>query len=469
MAKISIPIVGQSYHLPDYSIDCQRTVNLYPQAVESQNAPAVTALLPTPGLLPKYQLGTGVVRGLFALDSFALCVMGTNLYRLNKDGSNALLGAIDGTSRVYFAENGLQVLIVGNSAYSYTIATGALAKITNEGFLGATSVTFVDSRFVVCVPDSGRFQFSGLLSTSFDALDYATAEGKSDKLVRVIANQRELWLIGETTSEVWFGTGDKDLPFQRMPGAFINIGCAAKDSVTLFGGSVIWVSRSDNGQGIIVMTQGYQAQRVSNHAIESEIARYSRIDDAIGYCYQQDGHSFYVLTFPTANKTWCFDLTTNMWHERASLDADYRQQRHRSNVHCFFNGQHLCGDYANGAVYVLDGNAYTDNGMAIMRERITPVLNADNVRLRISALEIMAQMGQDSNSDPQVMLAWSDDKGRSWSGKLQASLGKIGEFEKRMIFRRMGISRNRVFKLTMTDNARLVLLDSKADIEVLRT
>lgn len=468
MAKVNIPIVGQSYYLQDWSVDCQRTVNLYPQAVESGNAPQVTALLPTPGLVKKFEF-TGAIRGLYALADFALCVAGTTLYKINKDGSTAPIGTINGTSQVSFADNGFQVMIVGNSSYSYVIATGVLSKINDEGFLGATAVTFVDSRFVVSVPDSGRIQWSGLLNTTFNALDYATAEGKSDNLVSVMANQRELWLIGESTTEVWFGTGANGAPFERMQGAFLNVGCAAKDSIALFGSSLVWLSKTESGQGIVVMTNGYQPQRISNHAVESALSNYTRIDDAISYCYQQDGHSFLVMTFPAASKTWCFDVTTGMWHERASLDEDYNQQRHRTTCHCFFNGQHLVGDYENGMVYVLSNASNKDNDRPIMRERITPVLNAGNSRMRINSLEIMAQMGQQGNTSPQVTLSWSDDRGRSWSNGQNASLGGVGEFGRRMIFRRLGICRNRVFRLRMTDDARLVLLDSSADIEVLRS
>lgn len=471
MAKVSIPLIGQSYHLQDWAIDCQRTVNLYPQTVESGNGVTVSALLPTPGLVKKFEF-TGAIRGLYALEDFALCVAGTTLHRINKDGTSVQIGTVDGTSRVSFADNGLQVMIVGDSSYSYVIATGILSKITDEGFLGATAVSFVDSRFVVSVPDSGRIQWSGLLNTSFSALDYATAEGKSDNLVSVIANQRELWLIGSMTTEVWYGTGGNNVqapPFQRMPGAFLNVGCVAKDSIALFGNSLVWLSRTDKGQGIIVMTQGYQFQRISNHAIESALSSYSRIDDAIAYSYQQDGHSFYILSFPTADKTWCFDAVTQMWHERTSLDEDYNPQRHRSNCHCFFNGEHLIGDHSNGKVYAYNTTHYRDDETTIMRERITPVINSDNARICIHALEIMAQLGQDNNTEPQVMLDWSYDRGRTWSGRKQASLGRIGEFKKRLIFRRLGMSHSRVFRLRMTDNARLVLLDAKADIEVMPT
>lgn len=469
MAKIKLPIVGQSYHLPDWSIDCQRTINLYPQVIESGNTAYVSALLPTAGLIKKHQFD-GAIRGLYALPDCALCVAGTNLYRIALDGSSSLIGAIGGTELVSISDNGLQALIVADSTtYAYNISSKALTKIIAEDFLGATSVTFVDSRFVVTIPNSGRIQWTGLLNTSFNALAYATAEGRPDNLVKVIANQRELWLLGEQTAEVWFGTGDKDLPFQRMQGAFLTVGCAAKSSVVLFGSSLIWLSKTEAGQGQIVMTQGYQVQRISNHAIETAIANYERIDDAIAYCYQQDGHSFYVLTFPTANITWCYDAVTQMWHERAWLDEEYKLGRHRSITYCFFNGEHLVGDHSNGIVYRLCQHANTDDGQPILRQRITPCLGADGARIKLNSLEIKAQVGQNTNDEPLCMLDWSDDSGRTWSNDRQVSMGKIGEFKRRLMFRRLGMARDRVFRFTVTDNVRLVLLDARLDAEVMRS
>ena len=463
MAKIKLPIVGQSYHLPDWSIDCQRTINMYPQVIESGNTPYVSALLPTAGLVKKHQF-SGSIRGLYALPDCALCVAGTNLYRIALDGSSSLIGAITGKELVSITDNGFYALIVADTVtYTYDLNTKVLTAIDSEAFYGASSVTFLDARFIVSVPNSGRIQWSGLLNTNFDALDYATAEGRPDNLVKVIANQRELWLLGDKTAEVWYGSGSQNLPFQRLQGAFLTVGCAAKNSAVLFGNSLVWLSKTEAGQGQVVMTQGYQVQRISTHAIETAISNYGRIDDAIAYCYQQDGHSFYMLTFPTANVTWCYDAVTQMWHERAWLDDYNKLERHRSISHCFFNGEHLVGDHSNGMVYRLCTKTNTDNGRSVYRQRITPVIGADGIRIKINSLEIKAQLGQNTNINPQCMLDWSDDYGKTWSNDRQLSLGKIGEFKGRLMFRRLGMSRDRVFRFTVTDDVRLVLLDARLD------
>lgn len=459
---IEVPIVGQSYHLKDWAVDCQRTLNLYPQVVESGNSPQVTALMPTPGLIEKYKL-EGQVRGLYPIGAGILAVVGLELYLLAE--SAELIGTVLGADAVHFADNRIDVLIVSdNYTYSYNLSNKTLKPISGGGFLGATDVCFLDSRFIVLNPDSDQFQWSGLLNTEFTALSYATAEASSDKLVRIFIQNGQLWLLGERTTEIWHSTGDADLPFSRVSGAYINCGCLAKNSLAQFGTSLVWLSQTDVGQGQVVMTEGYQIKRISNHAMEQEFQSYSRLDDAIAYSYQQEGHAFYLISFPTANKTWCFDGSTGMWHERSYYNDKSEHERHRSQVHCFFKGKHYVGDHSNGIVYELSLEEETDNGRLIMRERVTPVLNPQAQRLIFDELEVFIQSGQHLNREPLIMLDWSDDRGQTWSFDRQESIGKIGQWDKRIIFRRLGQAYNRVFRLRMTDSGRLVVLGAKAKV-----
>ena len=284
-------------------------------------------------------------------------------------------------------------------------------------------------------------------------------------MVRTITVNGQLWLIGEKTTEIWMSVGNPDLPFQRMSGAFIPAGCAAKNSVCVFGGGLVWLTSSDHGQSQIVLTQGYQTQRISNHAIESEIASYDHVDDAYSFAYQQDGHAFLMMSFPAAKKTWCYDATTGMWHERSYYNlTEYQHEHHRAITHVFFNGEHLVGDRSNGIVYRLCPDCSTDNLEPILRERITPVINPQGSQLIFDAVELILQTGQQENTKPVIRLDWSDDRGKSWSKDRVLDFGAIGEFNKRTIFNRLGQSRNRVFRLRISDSNRLIILGAKARV-----
>lgn len=470
MPVIDLPIVGQSYHLKDWSIDCQRTLNLYPQAVESGNTPQVSALLPTEGLSKKFEL-SGAIRGLYALRDRVLVVAGQKLYRFQNNVVHEV-GVINGDQFVTFADDSLQVVITGDATYVYKIEDHTLTtlEITDDsGFFGASTVTFLDSRFIWTVPNSGKIQWSKLLSADTTALSYATAEAKSDDLVRVIASNGQLWLIGEKTTEIWNSTGSQDLPYQRMSGAYIPVGCVAKNSIAVFGSSLVWLAQTEHGNNQIMMINGYQPQRISNHAIETEIAAYERTDDAYAFSYQRNGHSFYFISFPTAEKTWVYDATTGMWHERSFYNLDYsKHEHHRAQNYCFFNGEHLVGDRENGIVYTLDPDNQTDFGHDIVRERTTPCINPHATRMIFDEVELICQVGQQQNFKPLIMFDWSDDRGKSWSNDriedLSQDLGGIGEYQKRVIFRRLGQSFGRVFRVRMTGGGRLVLMGAKAKV-----
>lgn len=465
MAMMNLPMVGQSYHLDDWHIDCQRTLNFYPQAVESGNGRYVSALLPTDGLTLLHTLDGGAVRGLYAVADRLLAVCGETLYKIIGQDV-ATIGTVAGTGLVQFADNGLSVMMVGDGgAYAYTLADDTLtALVINDdtGFFGASSVAFLDSRFVWSVPNSGQVQWSELLSTDTTALNYATAEAKSDRLVRLVAVGGQLWLIGEKTTEIWNSTGSKDSPYVRQSGAYIPMGCVAKDTVAVMGGGLIWLGQSELGSYQVVMSQGYQTIRISNHAIESVMASYD-VAGAYAYAYQASGHGFYVLSFPANNKTFVFDVATQMWHERSFYNwQTATHETHLAKCHAFYQGVHFVGDRGNGNIYKLDDKNTTDNGSIVVRERSLPCINAGGGRLIFDEVQIFAQVGQMTDTKPLLLFDWSDDGGVTWSNDRVGHIGAVGQFKHRIIFRRLGQSYARVFRVRTTDTGRYVLLGAKA-------
>jgi hypothetical protein len=196
---------------------------------------------------------------------------------------------------------------------------------------------------------------------SIDPLDFASAEGSPDGLVSLIIDHREAWLFGTNSVEVWYNSGEADFPLTRIQGAYNEIGCIAPYSVAKMDNSVFWLGADARGQGIVYRANGYQGVRVSTHAVEFAIQQYDDLADAVGYTYQQDGHTFYVLNFTNADTTWVFDAATGAWHERAGFrNGDFK--RHRGNNHARFNGDPHVGDYENGKVYVYNLDVYADDG-----------------------------------------------------------------------------------------------------------
>jgi hypothetical protein len=143
--------------------------------------------------------------------------------------------------------------------------------------------------------------------------------------------------------------------------------------------------------------------------------------------------------------------------------------RWRANCSVFFNGLHLVGDYESGAVYALDLNAFTDDGVPIKRIRTTATTEGLQNRLFYSALQVDMETGVGTavgqGSDPKLMLRYSSDGGHTWSNEKIASAGKIGEYGARARFNRLGSGRNRVWELSMTDPVKFAVLGAVVEGE----
>jgi hypothetical protein len=360
------PILGSAYVARSVNAADNRMVNLFPEVIPEGGKEA-GFLNRAPGLNFLQTVGTGPIRGLWAHQtngSDFFVVSGNEFYKLTGlDATPTLLGTVTGTGPVSIADNGTQLFIAANGpSYIYNEVTNVFAQITDPDFPGAVTVAYLDGYFVFNQPNSQFIWVSQLLDgTSVDPLDFASAEGSPDGVVGLIADHRELWVFGTDSVEVWYDSGAADFPLQRIQGAFNEIGCVSAYTIAKMDNGLFWLGTDARGQGIVYRANGYTGVRISTHAIEYAIAQYGNISDAVAYTYQQEGHAFYVLTFPSGNATWVYDVATQAWHERAGFDSG-EFMRHRSNCQCNFGGNIIVGDFQNGNIYTFDLDVYADNG-----------------------------------------------------------------------------------------------------------
>jgi len=499
------PILGSSYVARSVNAADSRMVNLFPEIVpEAGKEPAF--LQRCPGLRLLATVGSGPIRGLWAFQSdatAAFVVSGNTLYKLNTSWGATAVGIVTGSGPVSMSDNGTQLFIAcGGPSYIYNNATGAFAEITDPDFPGAVTVGYLDGYFVFNEPGSQRVWVTSLLDgTSVDPLDFASAEGSPDGLVAVMVDHREAWLFGNNSVEVWYDSGAADFPLTRIQGAFNEIGCSAPYSVAKLDNGIFWLGSDARGRGIVYRANGYTGQRISTHAVEWQIQQYGSLTDAIGYTYQQDGHSFYVLVFPNANTTWVYDVSTSAWHERAGWDGT-AFTRHRGNCQMSFGDEIVIGDYENGNVYAFDLDVYADNNSVqrwLRSWRALPTGQNNLKRTAHHTLQLDCESGVGLNGldpfdpvpavdetlslnfaaqlyevyeepvftqgvNPKVMLRWSDDGGHTWSNEHWAELGRIGEYSRRVFWRRLGMTlklRDRVYEVSGTDPVKIAIMGAE--------
>ena len=468
------PILGGSVVARSVNAADNRLVNLFPEVVpEGGKEPGF--LNRAPGLRLLTTVGTGPIRGMWQYGDYGYVVSGVELYKIDTAYTSTLLGTVSGTGPVSMSDNGTQLFIACNpKGFIYNALTGVFVEITDVDFPGAQMVGYVDGYFVFTEPNSQRYWITSILEgTSVDPLDFASAEGDPDNLVSLIIDHREIWLFGNNSIEVWYDAGAPTFPFERIQGAVNEIGCSATYSVAKLDNSIFWLGGDKRGKGIIYRADGYTGKRVSTHAVEWQIQQYTTISDAVAYTYQQDGHAFYVLTFPTANATWVYDVSAQVWHERAAFVGG-QFLRHRSNCQMQFNGTTIVGDYENSNLYAFDLDVYADNG-AVQRWlrtwRALPTGQNNLKRTIHHMMQIDCESGTGlvtgQGSDPQFMLRFSDDGGHNWSNERWTSGGKIGQTNKRVIYRRLGMTlalRDRVYELSGSDPVKIAIMGAELTI-----
>jgi len=465
------PILGSAYVARSVNAADNRMVNLFPEIVpEGGKEPAF--LQRAPGLSLLATLGTGPIRGLWQFGNFLYAVSGSTLYQIDSSWTATAKGTVGGGGSVSMADNGTQLFIAANpTSYIYNSLTNVFEQITDPDFPGAVTVGYIDGYFVFNEPNSQKIWVTSLLEgTQIDPLEFASAEGSPDGVVAVFVDHREVWVFGTNSTEVWYDAGGLDFPLTRIQGAFNELGCAAPYSVAKMDNQIYWLGKDARGQGIVYRAAGYMGQRISTHAIEWQMQEYPDLSDAVGYTYQQDGHSFYVLNFPTANTTWVYDVATGAWHERASF-SNGAFNRHYGNCQAFFNAENVIGDYQNGKIYKFDLNVYSDDGAPqkwLRSWRALPT-GANNLTRTIQhAMQLDCETGVGLNTgqgdNPQVMLRWSDDAGHTWSNEHWKSMGRIGRYGFRTIWRRLGATmkiRDRVYEVSGTDPVRIYIMGAE--------
>ena len=414
--------------------------------------------------------GSGAVTGLTTVNNGVYTIVpGTPAQTTTSgNGTGLTLTLTFGTGT---GGTGSYVISTSQTVSSTTMYALNFSVLPNSdgAFSGADVVDIVDNYFVYNRPDTQQFGSSNPLSPISSALAFSSKDGAPDDLVSLIVDHREVYLMGEVSSEVWVNSGLFPFAFQRIPGTSTQHGIAAKYSIARVGNSFAYVSRNIRGQAQIMMMNGYVPTRISTHAVEQTLLD-QFVDDARAWTYQLEGHEVYVVSFPTIDLTWAYDISTGMWHKWLWVDQNNVYHRHRGNCHASFQGKNLVGDWENGNLYQLDPLNYTDNGTEIRRLRRAPHLISDYQRQYFHELQIHFQpgVGLPNGSAPQAMLRWSDDGGSTWSNEHWSSIGVQGAYQNRAIWRRLGQSRDRIFEVVVTDPIKAVITAAnlKADAGV---
>lgn len=474
-----IPLTSGAYSSRSVIANAQRCVNLYPEANPQDTKPPMPVThYPRPGkLLLGIPPALGHGRGLYrATNGDLYAVVNDVLYFIDNAFVFTAIGNIGaGTSPVSMADNGEDVgdsmVVVDGSpnGWEVTLSSRAFAAIVDGTgtFVGSNRVDYLSGFFLFNAPDTPYWYTSLLNQVAFNALDVASKSAYADNLQSLGVRQREVWLIGALTTEPWYLAGGADFAFEAVSSTFVPYGCIAKYSVASIDAALIWLTQDLKGQGLVVKTDGYQAVRISTHALEQELNKYADLSDAIASSYQIEGHTFYVLSFPTDDKTWVYDLATKQWHEATWTDNNGVEHRDRATFYTHAYDRVIGQDWETGLLYEIDTETFQDNGVPIMCRRGFPHVLDEMNRITHWCLTADMECGtiEDQDADPQLQMRYSDDRGKTFSDPVQASMGKTGEYLTSPQFQRLGMARDRVYELFWSENCKTALNGAYIDVE----
>ena len=449
-----VTFVTQSSRTGDnVAYSAERLINLYPEG-GPQGAKGALLLRSVLGEETFADLSTNVLRAMATVNGVIYAVGGGSLFSVSSSGTVSNLGSVTDDPITTIDGNGTSVVITAGGTY-YVWDGSSLTTPTGGAFTSEGTVSYLDQRTIITEKDGDRFEWTDLADpTTRQALNVARNESKNDNTLRVLADRRELWFFGEESIEVWFNTGQSGADaLERLNGGALETGTlGALLSVKLDGG--IFFIGDDR---VAYMTAGLGIQPVSTPAVNRDIE-----DSTPTHCfyYEDRGHKFCVIRF-SDRPAWCYDVMTGLWHERSS-GVNRGAWDVVSTTKAF--GEWYSGT-STGDIYKMTRNN-TDVMAALKRVAVSREFSVDGGQFSVSWLEWLGSIGgTDLGRDAQLMMRLSKDGGRTWSFERMISLGDLGEYDIRAVFRALGRYRRFNVEFSITEAAEISMY-SDAHFEV---
>lgn len=469
--------VGPSYTDGSNVVSDEECINFFAETIETPGAQTRWVYFGTPGLKTFTTFPDGPVRGQCWTGDRLFVAAADTLYEVAADGTQTvrMAGTLDSFGGpVSIAASNIELLIVaGGRAYCYNLAGNTFTDVTALLSGSPAKVKYSDGYFVVIFANSNKFQMSGILDgTTWPGIQVNAVSVFPENIISIEVSHRELWVIGQQHSQPYQDTGTDEV-FDVIPGALIETGGAAVFGVDLLDNTVFWISQDIRGARQAWRANGYTPSRISTHAVEAALSSYSatQISNMVTYSYQDSGHLFWVLYIPGTDCTWVYDVAQSLWHKRAEwLPGSGTFGPHRSWNHVYAFGRHLVGDWQTGNLNEISTSFLDENGATITRLRRSPTLVDEMKWIYHSDLtvdfatglgpQVPLVDGSGNPRQPQAMLRWSDNRGSTWSNQHTANCGFAGQYNARVIWRRLGRSRYRVYEVSVSDPIPWVLVDA---------
>ena len=463
---VPFQFVGSTYQSRSRPLSSQNTVNMYVQVNERGKDPA--SMHPFPGQKLLFTATGDLDRGMHRMAEVLYRVLDNVLYRFDINGGNTALGVMSGEARCIFADDGENLVIVAEKVYVYSSFTNTFVENTNVNLVDVLSVTILNNQFIYTTAKLSFMSAPGD-PLSVSGLDGIGAESSPDNLVRDYAFNQTLYRFGVRTTEPWYNTGVGSPPIDRIDGQEFSIGLAAIHSLTNTDNALYWLG-DDHA---IYRVSGGMHQRISDDGISNTIEKMAVVSDAFGYALTLQGMDFYVITFPSGNKTFMLNevLGVNGWSELTSgTNGDAYSGTSLVEVY----GKNIVA--RKGELLELSLNEYTENSDVMLRQRTGLPITRKNIpspikgrKIKISRIDFIMEQGvgliTGQGKVPRMLLELSFDGGRSYAHSQWVELGRMGQNTIEVIADVLASGYEIVPRITISDPVPVSIFSTTVDIK----
>jgi hypothetical protein len=455
--------------------DAESTKNWYVETAQQRSAKSPMSLFPTPGFSPVGMFPDVGGRGCCNAGGRIFIAAGGSLNELNNDFTFTNRGALaqdaNPAQLFYNGVVGGQIGISsGGNFYCFVLATNTLTLVlAGETTMCAYAAGFFFSFNI----NTGKVKLSALEDgTNFGGGNFFQRELFPDPWQSMFVDANNLlWMIGSESFEVWYNTGIGNQPWAPLSGLVGLYGIAAPFAFCRTALGNFWLEANQQGQGQLLFSTGSVPTPVSSYAFSSAVGGFmksSKISDAEMLAYQRLGHTFIMVSFPSAPATWAYDATEQGFAERGVWNPNLgRFDLWAPRIHQVAFGKDLVMSRASGVICDMN-EAYTtefDGVTGIVRERITPGMTQEHARIPLDQLELLMDVGKTvqqvgQGSNPQATLRVSEDGGETYGNERAASMGRIGKYKTRVYWSMLGAPADVVLKVRTTDPAPSHIVDA---------
>ena len=376
-----------------------------------------------PGLVDREKgMGEGPIDVLFqrdlVLNGALFGVSDTKLYRRTDP-----VGQLNGTGPFSIAGYENYIFVAGGRRlFGYNGTTFEQITFPDDAYV--SKVLIAASRLVAISKDTGTFYWTPPLGLEIDPLDFATAENAPDRLLDALFIDDVLLLFGSETVEFWPNTNDPDLPFQPLEGRVIEKGIRATGCAVGIGSTFAWVT---NENQVCIADENTV---LSNEGLEEKIAASTKC------------RLFKFLIGSTEFLALRIDTETHVWNSRIKRWSQFASNEQDNWLPQAFAGG-VFGSAIDGRTFAWSDGYADPDGELERRFRGGFPLNSGGVR--IDNVQLRTNVGQTSFlngefAEPVMEMRLSRDVGQTWGPWKQASLGRQGEYRKRVQWRSCGMA-----------------------------